>query len=154
MPTLAAVNLAFNSVYNCMAFWFQDSTDSKTGRYTDAAWWEPRLDCKLLIWTQHNITYYDLWTSDLYCNYSSNLKIYIHIYLMIVFIMIVYTLIKSIRYLFAPSPPIWTCYPLDNTAGAGLLDGCAHWIMAAQRLVTWPETSLSKGGSTNCDQSS
>ena len=23
MPTLAAVNLAFNSVYNCMAFWFQ-----------------------------------------------------------------------------------------------------------------------------------
>eukprot|EP00435_Cladocopium_sp_Y103_P047501 s999_g14.t1 len=25
MPTLAAVNLAFNSVYNCMAFWFQDT---------------------------------------------------------------------------------------------------------------------------------
>ncbi|CAK9044753.1 unnamed protein product [Durusdinium trenchii] len=24
MPTLAAVNLAFNSVYNCMAFWFQE----------------------------------------------------------------------------------------------------------------------------------
>jgi hypothetical protein len=27
MPTLAAVNLAFNSVYNCMAFWFQDTRD-------------------------------------------------------------------------------------------------------------------------------
>lgn len=80
MPTLAAVNLAFNSVYNCMAFWFQDSTDSKTpGRYTDAAWWEPRMDCKSQIGTHHNITYYDLWTSDIYCNYNTNLIIYMHI---------------------------------------------------------------------------